>query len=59
MSSLLTLVVYFFLPETANRSFAALDELFERGVAPRKFAKTPTAAEGRESEGSSVGSTSA
>lgn len=42
----LTAVVYFGLPETLNRSSAALDELFARGVPMRKFAVTGTKVEG-------------
>ncbi|KAH7137793.1 putative transporter [Dactylonectria macrodidyma] len=34
---------WFIVPETARRSTAELDELFERKVAPRRFHKTETA----------------
>ncbi|RSL42337.1 hypothetical protein CEP54_015512 [Fusarium duplospermum] len=34
---------WFLIPETARRSAAELDELFERKVAPRRFHKTETA----------------
>ncbi|KAH7324173.1 general substrate transporter [Stachybotrys elegans] len=33
--------IYFFLPETMNRSFAELDYLFQKKVPARKFATTP------------------
>lgn len=32
--------VYWFLPETKNRTARELDELFEKGVPARKFHKT-------------------
>lgn len=31
--------------KTKDRSYAALDELFERGISPRHFAKTKTEVE--------------
>ncbi|CAK7227991.1 hypothetical protein SEUCBS140593_006763 [Sporothrix eucalyptigena] len=33
-------IVYFFIPDYTGRSFAQVDELFERRIAPRKFAST-------------------
>lgn len=36
-------LVYVLIPETSGRTFAELDELYERGVAPRNFATTETA----------------
>lgn len=44
ISILYWIPTYFYFPETKNRSYAALDELFEAGVSPRRFAQTPTAA---------------
>ncbi|KXJ94169.1 general substrate transporter [Microdochium bolleyi] len=35
-----TVFVYFVVPETRNRSFIEIDELWSRGVAPRNFKKT-------------------
>jgi hypothetical protein len=43
-------VIYFFLPETKGRSSPALQELYDRGISPRKFAQTKTVAEGYELE---------
>jgi SP family general alpha glucoside:H+ symporter-like MFS transporter len=40
LTVLLILFMYFMLPETANRSFAELDVLFENKVSARKFHKT-------------------
>ncbi|KAH8655853.1 putative sugar transporter [Xylariales sp. PMI_506] len=34
------IVIYYFYPETKGRSYAEIDELFERGIDPRHFAKT-------------------
>ena len=34
--------IYFYFPETKGRTFAELDELYERNIAPRKFASTKT-----------------
>ncbi|ORY35933.1 general substrate transporter [Naematelia encephala] len=39
---------YFFFPETKNRTYAELDELFERDIPPRLFHKTITAAQGED-----------
>ena len=32
--------LYFLFPETKGRTFTEIDELYERGVSPRHFAKT-------------------
>lgn len=40
LTVLLILFMFFMLPETANRSFAELDVLFEKKVSARKFHKT-------------------
>lgn len=34
--------MYFFVPELKGRTFEELDELFERGVSARDFAKAET-----------------
>lgn len=47
---MLTAVIYYFLPETKGRSSPAIDELYERGIDPRKFAQTKTGAEGNADE---------
>lgn len=36
-------LVYVLIPETAGRTFAELDELYDRGVSVRRFAETETA----------------
>jgi hypothetical protein len=33
---------FFLYPETKGRSYAEIDELFERGVSPRRFSKETT-----------------
>lgn len=44
-------VIYFFIPEYSGRSFAQLDELFERRIPARKFASTVCTGEyGRDLE---------
>lgn len=45
LSVLYWIPTYLWFPETKGRSYAALDELFERGVSPRHFAKTKTSVE--------------
>ncbi|RSH81844.1 uncharacterized protein EHS24_008039 [Apiotrichum porosum] len=37
--------IYFLTPETAGRTYSELDELFESGISPRKFAQTKTSAQ--------------
>lgn len=42
-TSLLALIpTYFLFPESKGRSYAELDELYARGIPPRKFAETKT-----------------
>lgn len=36
---------YFLLPETKGRTYAEIDELFARGISPRKFGTTVTSYE--------------
>lgn len=40
------ILISFLVPETKGRTFAELDELFDRGVPAWKFAKTKTAVQG-------------
>ncbi|KAL2811391.1 general substrate transporter [Aspergillus granulosus] len=40
-----TIAIWFLIPETAGRSTAELDELFERKIKPWRFHKTTTAAQ--------------
>ncbi|KAJ3542353.1 hypothetical protein NM208_g4149 [Fusarium decemcellulare] len=40
--SLVYILVWFLVPETKGRTFAELDELFDRGIPAWKFAKTKT-----------------
>lgn len=42
ISAPIIIAAWFMLPETANRSPADLDELFERNIRPWKFATTKT-----------------
>ena len=39
---------YFFLPETAGRTFAEIDEMYENKVSPRKWKKYKTSAASRQ-----------
>ena len=39
------LPVYFLYPETKVRTYAEIDELYESGIPPRKFAETKTTAQ--------------
>lgn len=42
----IALAIFFFtIPETKGRTYAALDELFERRIPARKFKQTPTRVE--------------
>lgn len=47
MATIVTIYTYFCVPETKNRSLEELDELFERRIPARKFAKTETSGAGR------------
>ncbi|KAJ6014924.1 hypothetical protein N7540_009515 [Penicillium herquei] len=40
MTALSMIIVYFFIPDYTSRSFAQIDELFERRIPARKFSKT-------------------
>ncbi|CAH0030467.1 unnamed protein product [Clonostachys rhizophaga] len=43
--------LWFYQPETANRSYEELDELFRKGISVRDFGKYQTEAEGRDKVG--------
>jgi hypothetical protein len=45
------IAIFFIMPETKGRTYAELDELFERKVSARKFAATKTAAQTAVSTG--------
>lgn len=42
LAALMTVLVYFVIPETKGRTYAELDELFERRIPARKFKQTHT-----------------
>ncbi|KAK1927060.1 hypothetical protein DB88DRAFT_514651 [Papiliotrema laurentii] len=42
-----TLIVYFFYPETTGRTYVELDELYRMGIPARKFKSTVTSTESR------------
>lgn len=48
--TLIYILVWFLVPETKGRSFAELDELFERRIPPWKFSKTETEESRRREE---------
>lgn len=45
ISLLYYIPTYFLYPETKNRTYAQLDELYERGVPARHFGRTKTSIE--------------
>lgn len=47
LSVLSTILVYFVVPESKSRTYAELDELFERRIPARKFKQTITAVQER------------
>ena len=42
LSILMFPLVYLYWPETSGRTYAAVDDLFDRGISPRKFHVTTT-----------------
>jgi SP family general alpha glucoside:H+ symporter-like MFS transporter len=42
LAALSCILLYFVFPETKNRSYPELDELFERRISARKFSSTET-----------------
>jgi hypothetical protein len=50
LAALSCIALYFVFPETKNRSYPELDELFERKISARKFSSTETSAQREASE---------
>lgn len=42
LGAICTIIVWFFVPETKGRTYAELDELYERRIPAWRFAKTKT-----------------